>query len=166
MKIAQYEFVDGARFQKGAVLDPKAVGERLEELRQEFKGELTPEDVLKDAKGHNSPLHSFFEWDDSRAAQEHRLAQARRLIRSVVAVYVAPDKPARRMNAFVHIREPGAEHYRDTAAAMERVDTRKMVLGQAWRELQAWRIRYRDLKEFSALFEEMDKVAKQLPPPT
>lgn len=163
MKIGGFEFSDGARFQPGAVKDAKAVGDHLELLRKQCKGELTPEDVLADAKHDNSPLHTFFEWDDGEAAHAHRLAQARGLIRSVVAIYVSEDRPAVRQKAYVHIPEPTAPHYREAGHAMSQKRTRQLVLQRAWRELQAWKARYRDLKEFSDLFDVIDEVDKHLP---
>jgi len=165
MRIAGYEFSDGARFQPGAATDAdaaKRVGEHLENLRQFHKGELTPEDILDDAKHDNSPLHSYFEWSDSSAAQQHRLQQARGLIRSVVAVYVSDDKPAVRQRAYVHIPEPSAPHYRETGHAMSQKKTRELVLQRAWREFQSWRKRYKDLKEFSDLFEAADQIETKL----
>lgn len=163
MRIAGYEFGEGARFQSGASKDAKAVGDHLELLRKECKGELTPEDVLADARHDNSPLHSFFEWDDSAAAEQHRLSQARGLIRAVVAVYVTDDKdetprPAVRMKAYIHVPENGAPHYRDASHAMSQAKTRKLVLERAWNELQQWRRRYADLKEFSSLIEVIDET--------
>ena len=167
MRIAGFEFSEGSRFQPGAVKDAKAVGEHLELLRQQCKGELTPEDVLSDAKHDNSPLHSFFEWNDGEAAHQHRLSQARGLIRSVVAIYVSDEndkepRPAVRAKAYVHIPEPSAPHYREAGHAMSQKKTRQLVLQRAWRELQAWKQRYSDLKEFSDLFEVIDEVQKHL----
>lgn len=163
MRIAGFEFSDGARFQPGAVKDPKLVGEHLEFLREQCKGELTPEDVLADAQHDNSPLHSFFEWDDSEAARQHRLNQARGLIRAVVAIYVSDDKPAIRQKAYVHIAEPGANHYRESGHAMSQKKTRELVLRRAWNELQQWRRRYADLKEFADLVPVIDETVKKLP---
>lgn len=160
MKIAGYEFTESLRLKAGKKPDPNIVGGHLELLRTEAKGELTPEDVLKDAQRNNSPLHDFFEWSDTKAAHEYRLQQARGLIRAVVAIYVEPEKPARRMRAFVHVPEPGAPHYRDTAHAMSQEKTRDLVLRQAWREFMAWRARYQELDEFARVFEEADKLAK------
>lgn len=163
MRIAGFEFAEGSRFQPGAHADPKVVGEHIEFLRQQCKGELTPEDIIEDAKHGDSPLHSFFEWDDGAAAHQHRLKQARHLIRAVVAVYVSEDKPAVRQRAYVHIAEPSAPHYREASHAMSQEATRKMVLQRAWRELQAWRQRYKDMKEFAELVEVIDETAKKLP---
>lgn len=160
MKIAGFEFAPGARFQAGASQNAAAVGAHLELLRAQGKGELTPEDVLADAKHDNSPLHSYFEWDDSAAAEQFRLQQARGLIRAVVAIYTHEDKPATRTKAYIHVADPGAQHYREASHAMSHSRTRKMVLERAWKELQAWRQRYKDLKEFAELFDIMDEIEK------
>lgn len=161
MRIAGYEFSDGARFQAGDHPEAPIVGAHLNLLRQKMKGELTPQDVVADARNPNSPLHSFFEWNDGAAAEAYRLGQARGLIRAVVAVYVQDDKPAVRHRMFVHIPEPSAPHYREVGHAMSQARTRDLVLRQAWQELQAWRKRYRDLRELSELFEAID-AAKAL----
>ena len=161
MRIAGYEFTDGARFQKGARQNPEAVGQHLELLRKKYKGELTPQDVIDDARNNNSPLHSFFEWTDSKAAEQYRLQQARGLIRSVVAIYVNDEKPAVKQRAFVHIPEAGTPHYRETSHAMTLTKTRNLVLQQAWRELQGWRKKYADLQEFSSLVEVIDELAEK-----
>lgn len=163
MRIAGFEFSEGARFQAGASKDAKAVGEHLELLRKQCKGELTPEDVLADARHDNSPLHSFFEWDDGAAAEQFRLQQARGLIRAVVAVYVSDDKPAVRQKAYVHIAEPSAPHYRETSHAMSQAKTRKMVLDRAWNELKAWKARYKDLQEFAGLIRVIEVIDADFP---
>lgn len=163
MRIAGFEFSDGARFQAGANTDAKVVGEHLEFLRKQHKGELTPADVLADARHDNSPLHSFFEWDDGVAAEQFRLQQARGLIKSVIAVYVREDKPAVRTKMFVHVPEPSAPHYRETSHAMSQAKTRKMVLDRAWNELKAWKARYRDLEEFAGLVQIIDTIDADFP---
>jgi hypothetical protein len=163
MKIAGYEFAEGARFQPGAVGAPNEVGAHIEFLRQQCRGELTPKDVVDDARNDNSPLHSYFEWDDGAAAEAYRLSQARGLIRTVVAIYTHDDRPATRTRAFVHVPEPGTPHYRSMSDAMSKKATRELVLQKAWREFQQFRKRYADLKEFSKIFEAADEVAAKLP---
>ena len=162
MKIAGFEYAEGARFQKGDHPDADIVGRHLEHLRAREKGELTPADLVADARSHNSPLHSFFEWDDTAAAEAYRLTQARRLIRTIVAVYVREDKPALRTRAYTHIAEGPTSHYRETTAALAFTPTRAKVLARAWEEFSAWRQRYQDLQELSGLFEAADAVAAKL----
>ena len=166
MRIAGFEFSEGARFQKDAPTDAaaaKAVGEHLDMLRQKFKGELTPQDVLDDARHDNSPLHDYFEWSDSEAAEQYRLQQARGLIKAVVAVYIHEDKPAVRSKMFVHIPEPSAPHYREKSHALSQTKTRKMVLDRAWNELKAWKARYKDLEEFAGLVRVIDTIDADFP---
>ena len=46
-------------------------------------GALTPAAVVDAARDPTSPLHASFEWDNTEAAHQYRLDQARTLIRSV-----------------------------------------------------------------------------------
>lgn len=128
-----------------------------------MQGRVDSAGVLKDAKNNNSPLHSFFEWDEGKAAEQYRLHQARGLIQSVVAIYTDGKNKAFRTKAYVHIAEATAPHYRETGHAMSQAKTRNMVLQRAWKELVAWRQRYQDLKQFSELFDVMNEVVKALP---
>lgn len=160
MKVVRYEFSEGFVPQAGAKLDPDVIGSYLEKLRKVHKGELLPSDLVADAKKSNSPLHPCFEWDDSIAGERFRLQQARGLIRSVVAVYrpVETEPKTISVRAYTHISEKGQPHYRATDQAMSQKITRIMIVKTAWDELQQWRRRYRDLKEFAALFEEIDQL--------
>jgi hypothetical protein len=81
-----FQFRNGCRLTGSA----QAVGERLEALRKKAAA-LTPELVLSDAKSTRSPLHRYFEWDDTLAAQKYRIDQAGDLIRSVQVTYLDID---------------------------------------------------------------------------
>ena len=163
MRIAGFEFAEGARFQSGEHPEASIVGAHIEMLRERCKGELTPEDILEDAKSDNSPLHSFFEWSDTEAARNYRLQQARGLIRAVVAIYVSDDKPAVKQRAYVNIKAPGEpQHYRELSHAMSQKKTRDIVLNRALDELVSWRNRYRDLKAFADLFDKIDQLHLEL----
>lgn len=163
MRIAGFEFADGVRFQAGQHPDANVVGNYIEMLRKKFHGELTPQDILDDARHDNSPLHSFFEWDNSAAAEQYRLQQARGLIRAVVAVYVREDQPAIRTRAYIHVPEPSAPHYREASHAMSQSKTRKMVLDRAWNELKAWKAKYKDLQEFAGLIRVIEVIDTDFP---
>jgi hypothetical protein len=43
----------------------------------------TPEELLKASRNKKAPTHSLFEWDDSAAAREYRLVQARVIVASL-----------------------------------------------------------------------------------
>lgn len=91
---------------------------RLRTLEQ--RGTLTPDAVVADAEKTTSPLHGLFEWDDAVAAREHRLDQARQIIREVLVtvrttvttVHVqryVPDPDRRREQGYVTLDPPPDE---------------------------------------------------------
>lgn len=162
MEVARYEFAEGTRLQPGAPRDDAdAVGKHLDLLRQRARGELTPKDVVEDARNPNSPLHPHFEWDDSEAAEQYRLQQARHLIRAVVAVFVSDEVPVTKQRAYVHVPDADAPHYREVRDALSAPDTRNMVLRRALIELHGWRRRYQDLAEFSELIDAIDRLGEE-----
>lgn len=58
-------------------------------------GNLDPKRVVEAARYKDSPLHSYFEWDDKKAASAYRIDQARDLIRRVEMVITVKDVPFR-----------------------------------------------------------------------
>lgn len=77
---------------------------------------LKPSSVLKMAMKKSSPLHDRFEWDDAKAGHEHRLDQARRLIRVTPIIYEGePDR-------MIHVRAkitPSEGEYLPTRAVVK-----------------------------------------------
>jgi hypothetical protein len=63
--------------------DARVVASVLDQLVSR-DGRVTPESFLEAATPEDSPLHLMFEWDDGKAAREHRLHQARQIVRTVV----------------------------------------------------------------------------------
>ncbi len=59
------------------------------------------EDLLKAAKKKSSPIHNQFEWDDSLAAQQHRLHQARVMIKSLHIEVITKKNKIVTVNAFI-----------------------------------------------------------------
>lgn len=165
MSTPEYAWREGARLQKGARVSAQTVGTRLERLRIEAGGELVPEAVVADARDPDSPLHRLFEWNEAEAAHQHRLSQARSLIRAVVVRYRAtPEDGPRSIVAFVNVKEGERRYYTATAVAMSDPERRDIVLRQAWEDFQALRHRYADLAEFATLFAAIDEIEAALPP--
>jgi hypothetical protein len=161
----EYAWRDGARLQKGARVPAQAVGERLERLRAAGAGELTPEAVVEDARHPASPLHSLFEWDDTQAAHQYRLVQARAVIRAVIVRYrAAAGDGARSVVAFVNLKDGDRQYYTATAVALSDPARRAIALRQAWEDFQALRRRYAQLAEFAQLFAALDEIERALPP--
>lgn len=66
--------------------DIQTVGETIEVLINSLGGVVTPRDVIYSAKEKSSPIHKYFEWDDTIAGEKYREVQARKLLGSVVEV--------------------------------------------------------------------------------
>ena len=119
-------------------------------------GQITPVDVVTSARDPKSPLHRHFEWDDSEAAEQWRLAQARTLIASVrVKLQSAPERPP--LRAFVHIPSP-LPHYESAKLAMSDPVKRDMILRRALTELDSFKRRYAELSELSQVFDSIDAL--------
>jgi len=58
-------------------------------------GRLDTADVVDAARNPDSPLHGYFEWDDSAAAEAYRLSQAETLIRRFKIVVTVENVPVR-----------------------------------------------------------------------
>jgi hypothetical protein len=58
----------------------RIVTRELTKIEKAHGGHLEAKDVLEAAKSKKSPLHQYFEWDDAKAGEAHRLYQARLLI--------------------------------------------------------------------------------------
>ena len=108
-------------------VDPQQVGSELERIRAE-KGTLLAADVLEAATDEVSPLHSAFEWEDSAAALQHRLGQARRLIVSV-RVLNGPIQPP--TQAFISVKTPGkGREYLPAAEALNDEQLKARILDE------------------------------------
>ena len=71
-------------------------------------GVLLPEEVVEAARPKSSPLHSFFTWDNKKAAEERRRDQARELIQQFVKADIEHEEGEIIVNptARVFIRDP------------------------------------------------------------
>lgn len=143
--------------------DAQVIGEHLEALLEGADGRLTPDVVVEDARDKNSPLHPNFEWDDKRAATEHRRETARRLIGSLVVVEIAAKPVEVPTRAFVSVQADAKRFFTTVVTAMQEPVMRDQVLHQAWQDLQAWRKKYAGLKEFAAIISAIDEIGALLP---
>ncbi len=77
----------------------------IEAYHENPEGDL-PRQVLEKARQGDPRLRGYFEWDDSVAAEEYRLVQARQIVRRVkVSVIPAPDAKPVLVRALISRRE-------------------------------------------------------------
>ena len=156
--MAAYEYV-GRKFSVSA----DVVGAEMEKIEQR-DGEVTSKSLLEAGRPQESALHSLFEWDDSKAAEQYRLKQATDVITHIhIRVEENPKEPYR---AYVNIQQSDGQTERgrfiNVTTAMENEETRMVVLSAAMTEMKRFSAKYAKYKELSEVFEAIDKTLKRL----
>lgn len=130
-----------------------------EKVDQEIKsingGEATPEEILSFAEKHpDSELYKCFEWDDTKAAREYRLQQARKVIMLLVRVSADKEKPVIREYQITSKKNT----YQPTREFLVRQDEYEILLKRALNELQAFKKKYEMLSELEDVFKAIDEL--------
>ncbi len=141
-----------SRYSVGAQI----AADRLNAIRSSA-GEITPRAVVEDARHGNSPLHPCFEWDDGKAADAHRLQQARHMIGSLVVVKIDDAPVIRETRAFLHVTTDSTR-YEPVEVVVNTPDLRAEVLGRAKAEIQRWRDRYAAYADFGTVVSAIDEL--------
>lgn len=158
-----YQFKPGSRL-KG---DAAAVATHLEKIANKNAGDLRPEAVVEAARTKRSPLHEFFEWDDSTAAHEYRLDQARHLIRSIEVVTVDDGD---RVNAFHNVvvktdedDENRSRAYVTLQRAMNDDDLKEQVIRTLYGQAQSFLRQAKAFERHAKDFEPVVRAIESLP---
>jgi len=135
-------------------INPQTCGEELERLRVE-KGLLTPEVVVDAATDATSPLHAAFEWDDTAAAHQYRISQARRLITSIRIVN-SPASPS--VVAYVSVKtSENPRSYIPTVEALSNEDIRARLMDELDQFIRTLKSRYSGFEEAMRVIDIMKK---------
>ncbi len=138
----------------------QVAGEVLTEI-ENTEGYIKPASIVDASRLEDAPLHGCFEWDDTVAAEQHRNTQAQAIIRNIQVVR-CQDESEVITRAFWSTENEDAADGRLAYRSIERVlgDERHStyILEQALRELRAFSVKYRGVKELTAVIEEIDKV--------
>ena len=155
---SKYRAAKGARYNHK---DAQIIGTHLEQLGVEF----TPERVLDEAQNSRSPIHKYFEWDDTEAAKQHRLLQARNLVNHLLLV-ITIDGKAVETKAFHSIEiqmddETTGREYSSFEVILNDPDRKEQVIERALAEVDAWQSRWLHYSEvFGGVFKAVNKVKK------
>jgi hypothetical protein len=142
--------------------DAKLASEALQRIHEKHS-KLTGRLVLEAASDPRSPLHKFFEWDDTKAAERHRLAQAGALIRTIkISVSIVGKQEPRSMPAYVSVVGDQGRSYQPTMRAMRSPNLRDQIVQQALEDLAAWQARYKNLSEFAEVMSAIHIVRKRV----
>jgi hypothetical protein len=131
----------------------------LDRIAAQNGGVLLPEKVVEAAKPKNSILHSRFEWNDSLAAHQYRLYQARHLINVTVRLVETPGFK-KMVSAWVSFRPERAAGggYHAMATVLSDAQMREQLLADALADLNTFQLKYATLKELAGVFAAINKA--------
>lgn len=134
------------------------VADELLIISKEHGGILRPVDVVEYAKNPDTALHSKFTWDDTVAAHEYRLWQARQVIRVSVHYLKAAKRNTKVFVSLKTDRHQAGGGYRTTVNVMKSPELRDQLLNEALEELERIKDKYQHLSELASVFAELDRV--------
>lgn len=157
----KFEAVKGSRLTD---TDAGVIGPILSDLAG--GGVVSAAQVVGVAKDPSNPLHHFFTWDDSIAAHEYRLSQARYMLRSVI-VRTDEGEGSRppRLTAVV-VTDAGDRGYATMATITASESLMVQVLAQAKRDLEAWYHKYQQLSELAEMRGVFGEIRRVVSEPT
>lgn len=136
------------------------IASELRRIAKSNGGLLLPQSVVESARPTSSPLHSRFQWDDSVAAENYRIWQARQLIRVVVEHIKGVAAPTEVFVSLSPDRNEG-RGYRVTTEVLSDEQMRGVMLQDALDELEVFKLKYRRLRELAVVFSAIKKVKKK-----
>jgi DNA-directed RNA polymerase subunit RPC12/RpoP len=157
LSIKEFFAADGSHFTKR---DAQIIGPILVELSE--KSGVTARDVLDVGRSEQSPIHKYFEWNNDKAADEYRLEQARRMMRSIRITYTETNiKGEEESYSGRVIQAMQVTPYEDKARQYHSFKTlhgdtlfAAKLLGSAVDDLKSWKRKYEPYVEMWDKFEQ------------
>lgn len=122
----------------------------------ESMGECKPEQIVEFARNEKTELHKCFEWNDTKAAENWRIQQARIVCNSLTVVIETETIEPKEFKLIEHDQEQKV--YRPVILTVRNEDQYKRLLNQAKDELAAFKKRYASLKELATVIGEIERV--------
>jgi hypothetical protein len=134
----------------------------LEQIRNANDGQLLPEAIVEFARNRDTALHREFEWNNTKAAHQFRLEQARRVIRLNINVLPTEGGDVT-VPMYVSLKSDryAGGGYRTLEDVMSDEDMRAQLLEQGLEEFQRVRRKYQTLQELTPVFAAIDRVARR-----
>lgn len=119
--------------------------------------ENTAENIVREARKRASPLHKLFEWDDSAAAEQFRLVQARVMISSLRVEIVDVAGKVNHVVAFIG----DADRTGDLGPVLEAdADALSSAEAHCLRQMLAFKAKWRGLQFAAAVLTAIDGVTR------
>jgi hypothetical protein len=149
------EYVGSEKRERKAVV----VDRELEKIYKRHKT-ITVEAVLTEAAKPTHPLHSYFEWDDAKAAQKYRTVQAYSLImgsKFTVQLIENGDATPRKVRGTAQVRRLVSafrgEGFKLRTDALKDVESRTAIVESKRSQLRSWCESVADIEELYDLRE-------------
>jgi len=137
---------EGSRISKPAASE---LGSLVESLA--LAGNATPQALLDAARDPASPAHKWFEWDDTKAAEQYRLVQARYYLRSITVEYTTEQFEPMQVRAFVPVYVDGnGRTWKPMHEVIAVQSELEQVIEAAKAEMHAFRKKYAELRRLEA----------------
>lgn len=149
-------------------IDPQVAGEHIESLVEKYKGHLTADEVLADARNARSPLHSAFEWDENAAAEKWRRKQAKTLVNTLVIKQKGKntDRETKRKSTrafvFVHVEKHGKNVYVPLRSAVAQPELKAQLIEKAYRELESWARRWGGHSALKSMTRDVERIRRRI----
>lgn len=140
--------------------------------KDDADGLIQPAAVVEAARDPESPLHRYFEWDDSAAAHAYRLAQARKLVarytirtveREPERVDAAVSPPTERsIPRFVNAVVNGRRGYVPLDRAAADPDLYRQIVTDARKGIAAYRNRLNAFENARPIVDALDAAITQI----
>lgn len=140
---------------RGLGISPQIVGEHIEKLEAEH-GSVTRSLLVESARPEDSPVHSLFEWDDSKAAEQYRLHQATVCICSLKVVETDRNDAPLVVRAFVTADGNRQEaRFVNIRSALSDEEKKDQIIAEAKRAAQIFIDKYSGIEELAAVIASM-----------
>ena len=150
--------------ERGSRLSTEAVnilGERFVTLAE--RDRLTPEEVVNDARPDDSPIHPYFEWDDSVAAEKWRREQAGFYLRTIEVIPAEQTEPVRAFHVVTVKRDGETLHtYKPFAEVVSNREWLKEIIDNKRREMVACQRQLRQYNQFTKVVQAVQVVIDEL----
>ena len=143
-----YEWKQGFR----ANVPAEVAGRECERLAKEHR--LTGRDLVEESRPEDAPLHRYFEWNDTKAAELYRERQGRDLIAHIVLVQEEKEEESKepvpvRVRAFHNVDETA--EYHPIQRVLTNEDLHQKLLESARKDMIIFREKYKTLVELESV---------------
>jgi hypothetical protein len=137
----------------------KRIVQELKRIAEKHGNLLKPEIVVQCARQKTSPLHKYFEWNNSEAAEKYRIWQARQLLAVTVEYIQSSREPVQVFVSLKPDRKTGG--YRVLSEVLTDAEMRQQMLADAKADMDVFIHKYKRLTELASVFSVMKKVLKR-----